>query len=633
LVDLAGSESLKKDIRGGNAEVSDKRVSETLAINTSLQALARVITALSKAHKHVPYRDSVLTRLLQDSLGGNSVTQMIACVSPSPVDTAETISTMRYAMFARKIKNSVFKDQDPKDMLLETMQKEVQELKQKLAEQRQHEEKMHANLMAMQRKTNEISSTALNLLERTAPSRSSLLPGRALSSVASSTNEGQQMLAKIQFLNATREKSPVDLKRNEEDPLDAALNKVRQRRRRMSELTLSSKRPPLSGSKKKEKYKRSTWTEGQFQELLHGGPVEEADEAGGYNQGRKEEPAKTSEPGADVFSMKKPHIQSRNSNLTKSLPPGAHMSSLPHLKEEEEHEIREHTDDEAEATEPEDGTEVDGCETEEDEISPGEEMEWKEESKAESASLFSGAAKLEQDEDPNGSLDESHMYPARNILLSSSAHHSAVSISSGHSVRINTNVRQTGSYATPASNPASPNSNIEVFGEDEHATGAFQNFQPNPRKNSFLAPRMESMGNDLNQSRNMVLPQVRNQEDNTIDSEPYSFDDPNAGEELTMDSKVSNEEGQEGTLEQQLRQQILHLTVEADQQVEQMKEIKEKYAEKETECEKYLEEIKFLKYAAIKAKQQRRLERPPINDMAMPQINGGGVAKCACTIS
>merc|ERR1719382_1925538 len=74
-----------------------------------LLSLGNVISALGEenrgANSHIPYRDSKLTRLLQDSLGGNSHTLMIACVSPADTNVEETVSTLRYADRARKIKN------------------------------------------------------------------------------------------------------------------------------------------------------------------------------------------------------------------------------------------------------------------------------------------------------------------------------------------------------------------------------------------------------------------------------------------------------------------------------------------------------------------------------------------------
>ncbi|KAI9228750.1 MAG: P-loop containing nucleoside triphosphate hydrolase protein, partial [Piptocephalis tieghemiana] len=106
-VDLAGSERLKKT----NATGSRKK--EGISINAGLLALGNVISALcDQASKkpgakevHVPYRDSKLTRLLQDSLGGNSQTMMLACVSPADANFSETLSTLRYAARARKIQN------------------------------------------------------------------------------------------------------------------------------------------------------------------------------------------------------------------------------------------------------------------------------------------------------------------------------------------------------------------------------------------------------------------------------------------------------------------------------------------------------------------------------------------------
>ncbi|TMW41739.1 hypothetical protein DOY81_013184 [Sarcophaga bullata] len=109
LVDLAGSERSKKTGATGD------RFKEGVKINQGLLALGNVISALGdgKGSGFVRYRDSKLTRLLQDSLGGNSVTLMIACVSPADYNVAETLSTLRYADRARKIKNKPIVNQDP----------------------------------------------------------------------------------------------------------------------------------------------------------------------------------------------------------------------------------------------------------------------------------------------------------------------------------------------------------------------------------------------------------------------------------------------------------------------------------------------------------------------------------------
>ncbi|KAG8797749.1 hypothetical protein FRC18_008882, partial [Serendipita sp. 400] len=103
-VDLAGSERLKRTAAQGD------RVKEGISINSGLLALGNVISALgdpsrARTATHVPYRDSKLTRLLQDSLGGNAHTLMIACVSPAEWNIAETVNTLKYANRARNIKN------------------------------------------------------------------------------------------------------------------------------------------------------------------------------------------------------------------------------------------------------------------------------------------------------------------------------------------------------------------------------------------------------------------------------------------------------------------------------------------------------------------------------------------------
>ncbi|CAG8439661.1 5846_t:CDS:2 [Funneliformis caledonium] len=103
-VDLAGSERLKRTNAIGD------RAKEGIAINGGLLALGNVISALgdeSRKVTHIPYRDSKLTRLLQDSLGGNSQTLMLACVSPADSNFMETLNTLKYANRARNIKNKV----------------------------------------------------------------------------------------------------------------------------------------------------------------------------------------------------------------------------------------------------------------------------------------------------------------------------------------------------------------------------------------------------------------------------------------------------------------------------------------------------------------------------------------------
>lgn len=103
---------------------------EATKINLSLSALGNVISALvdGKTH-HIPYRDSKLTRLLQDSLGGNTKTIMIAAVSPANYNYDETLSTLRYASRAKFIQNKPKINEDPKDALLREYMEEIKKLK------------------------------------------------------------------------------------------------------------------------------------------------------------------------------------------------------------------------------------------------------------------------------------------------------------------------------------------------------------------------------------------------------------------------------------------------------------------------------------------------------------------------
>jgi len=133
-VDLAGSERLKR-----TGAVGD-RAKEGISINCGLLALGNVISALgdkSKKASHVPYRVSKLTRLLQDSLGGNSRTLMIACVSPCDRDFVETLSTLKYANRAKNIKNKVTINQDKSSRMVSMLQQKILNLEMQLHDLKQ----------------------------------------------------------------------------------------------------------------------------------------------------------------------------------------------------------------------------------------------------------------------------------------------------------------------------------------------------------------------------------------------------------------------------------------------------------------------------------------------------------------
>ncbi|XP_069382678.1 kinesin-like protein KIF3B isoform X2 [Paralichthys olivaceus] len=127
LVDLAGSERQTKT--GAQGE----RLKEATKINLSLSALGNVISALVDGRSsHIPYRDSKLTRLLQDSLGGNACTVMVANIGPASYNMEETLTTLRYSNRAKNIKNKPRINEDPKDALLREFQEEIARLKEQL---------------------------------------------------------------------------------------------------------------------------------------------------------------------------------------------------------------------------------------------------------------------------------------------------------------------------------------------------------------------------------------------------------------------------------------------------------------------------------------------------------------------
>ncbi|XP_029470586.1 kinesin-like protein KIF3B isoform X2 [Rhinatrema bivittatum] len=127
LVDLAGSE------RQAKTGAQGERLKEATKINLSLSALGNVISALVDGKStHIPYRDSKLTRLLQDSLGGNAKTVMVANIGPASYNVEETLTTLRYSNRAKNIKNKPRVNEDPKDALLREFQEEIARLKAQL---------------------------------------------------------------------------------------------------------------------------------------------------------------------------------------------------------------------------------------------------------------------------------------------------------------------------------------------------------------------------------------------------------------------------------------------------------------------------------------------------------------------
>ncbi|KAM4601055.1 kinesin-like protein KIF13A isoform 4-T4 [Polymixia lowei] len=180
LVDLAGSERVSKTGAAG------ERLKEGSNINKSLTTLGCVISALADQSagkgktKFVPYRDSVLTWLLKDNLGGNSKTAMIATVSPAADNYEETLSTLRYADRAKRIVNHAVVNEDPNARIIRELREEVEklrvqltqaeslkapELKEKLQESEKLIQEMTVTWEEKLRKTEEIAAERQKQLE------------------------------------------------------------------------------------------------------------------------------------------------------------------------------------------------------------------------------------------------------------------------------------------------------------------------------------------------------------------------------------------------------------------------------------------------------------------------------------
>lgn len=136
LVDLAGSECI------GKTEVQGQSLTEAKSINKSLSALGQVIKALTEVKKgqdFVPYRNSKLTRLLQQSLGGNSKTALIIAVSPSSFNDTETLSSIRFGWSAKQIKNTIVKNSQ---LSVIELQRKIEELENTLSDLSKYNSKL-----------------------------------------------------------------------------------------------------------------------------------------------------------------------------------------------------------------------------------------------------------------------------------------------------------------------------------------------------------------------------------------------------------------------------------------------------------------------------------------------------------
>ncbi|KAM4675509.1 kinesin-like protein KIF3A isoform 1-T1 [Discoglossus pictus] len=237
LVDLAGSE------RQGKTGATGQRLKEATKINLSLSTLGNVISALVDGKStHVPYRNSKLTRLLQDSLGGNSKTMMCANIGPADYNYDETISTLRYANRAKNIKNKARINEDPKDALLRQFQKEIEDLKKKLQEGEEipgsddsgsdedddddgeigeDGEKKKRRRGSSSSSSNSDTTVIERPVDKYLPSKKKVSPDKMAEMQARIDEERRALEAKLDMEEEERNKARAELERREKDLLKA----------------------------------------------------------------------------------------------------------------------------------------------------------------------------------------------------------------------------------------------------------------------------------------------------------------------------------------------------------------------------------------------------------------------------
>ncbi|MDR3582339.1 MAG: hypothetical protein P4L67_03645 [Candidatus Pacebacteria bacterium] len=209
MVDLAGSE------RQGKTNATGERLEEAMKINLSLSTLCHVISSLvdQKAGSFVPYRDSKLTRLLQDSLGGNTKTVMISNLGPADYNYDESLNTLRYASRAKFITNKPRINEDPKDAMIREFQEEISKLKAELenleADPNADKSDIAKKLMALAKKTGGESKMNQEEFEERAK----------LAKMKAAEVEERVRLAKQNTMMAESEKKAIieNLKKQEEE--------------------------------------------------------------------------------------------------------------------------------------------------------------------------------------------------------------------------------------------------------------------------------------------------------------------------------------------------------------------------------------------------------------------------------
>jgi len=220
LVDLAGSERQTKTGSSGD------RLKEGCKINLSLSALGNVISSLADGKgRHVPYRDSKLTRLLQDSLGGNTKTVMISAIGPADYNYEETISTLRYANRAKNIKNKPVINEDPKETLLREYKDEISRLKALLQQQQQPDLNPGQTLTSAEAPNAHSESRVVEVekvIERFVPDKMVEEENRALQDYSDAVVEQRNRLGE----ELDRKEEEIERQRKEREFLEAKLHQL-----------------------------------------------------------------------------------------------------------------------------------------------------------------------------------------------------------------------------------------------------------------------------------------------------------------------------------------------------------------------------------------------------------------------
>ncbi|KAI9243976.1 hypothetical protein EDC94DRAFT_531198 [Helicostylum pulchrum] len=251
LVDLAGSE------RANSTGATGARLKEGSNINKSLTTLGKVISALSEASSaptskksslnpnFVPYRDSVLTWLLKDSLGGNSKTAMVAAISPADYD--ETLSTLRYADQAKRIRNKAVVNEDPNAKLIRELKEELQALRDTLMiyAPEEVEKIIQQKKLRASGKSSRASSRASAAARATSTSPMLLLSPESLIA----TQRGNSLLTKEQVIDQLQssEKLLSEVKQTWEEKMSKTEEIHRQRERALEELGIIVEKDNMVG--------------------------------------------------------------------------------------------------------------------------------------------------------------------------------------------------------------------------------------------------------------------------------------------------------------------------------------------------------------------------------------------------